>query len=346
MMLANDYALELRRLQQIGPVEVPHIEGVNMIIKDRLDAHTYDPHFLKHLKTSDNNQILPDDIEQLRQSSGQKNQTTSVNGVEVQHFIANEMGRKVKYVKVYQTDKHETEKAMIYVHGGGYFGGSAEEMLFPLQLMARTFDGVIYDVEYKKCPEYPYPASIQDVLAMVSFVSKQHRSITLSGDSAGAAIALGVSQLVKELGICQIDHHILFYPTVVHGSNINGPLWDDKKISIIPDQRKYLHHNYAKYKQLDRVMTHFYLNGKDIKLDCPIISPLYADPTTFSDLTILVGEFDPFRLQAESFAQEVGTSGVNVKLIRYGGMGHAFLNYIGQCPAAEDSIREAIKAMK
>lgn len=50
MMLANDYALELHRLQQVGPVDIPHIDGVKMIVKDRLDPHTYDPIILNHGK--------------------------------------------------------------------------------------------------------------------------------------------------------------------------------------------------------------------------------------------------------------------------------------------------------
>ena len=54
----------------------------------------------------------------------------------------------------------------------------------------------------------------------------------------------------------------------------------------------------------------------------------------------MIGEFDPFRLQDEAFAQKVGIAGCEAKYIRYGGLAHAFLNYVGQVPAVEDALDE------
>ena len=345
-MLENDYSVELHRLQKIGPVDIPHIKGVKIIIKDRLDAHTYDPFVLENVKKLGDNPVMNPDLNKLRQGSHPDSiPEYNYDGVTTESFISHELGRKVHYLKIYKDEYKSSDNALVYVHGGAYYGGSAEDTLVPLRMMATMFKGVIYSVDYARCPEHPYPASVLDSLAIVSMVSKMKSKISISGDSAGASIALGVSQLASQMGLCEIENHILFYPTVIHGSNLEGPLWDDKRISIIPSERKYLHSNYIQFKQLDRIMTDFYLNGKNIDLTSPIISPIYADPTSFKKMTILTGEFDPFRLQDESFAEEVGTAGGDVTFIRYGGMGHAFLNFIGKSAASEDSIREAVAHM-
>ncbi|WP_225423811.1 alpha/beta hydrolase fold domain-containing protein [Companilactobacillus zhongbaensis] len=343
-MIANEYVLELQRLQHIGPVDIPHIEGVNMIVKDRLDAHTYDPRFLAGLKKT-NAAGLKEHHADMRTFDTGTVARAYLDDINVQPFIANEMGRKVKFFKIYRDQVKSSDNAIIYVHGGAYYNEGSTGFMTILKMLAKIYDGIIYCVNYHQCPENPYPDSILDVLAVTSLVNKRRPHLTLMGDSAGACIGLGASQMLSQLGIANFENHILFYPTVVQGSDLNGPLWDDQRIAINPNQRKFLRQDYLRHKQLDRIMTHLYLNGNDIDLTSPIISPLYADPTTFKNLKILVGEFDPLRLQAESFAEEVGTAGEKVDFVRYGGMGHSFLNYLGQCAASEDALHEAVRGI-
>ncbi|WP_010624047.1 alpha/beta hydrolase fold domain-containing protein [Companilactobacillus versmoldensis] len=340
MMLANDYALELHRLQQVGPVDIPHIDGVKMIVKDRLDPHTYDPIILNHLKKLVDDPTITDDLFELRSGDKPEFNEADYPNVKIEHYMSTEMSQAVPYLKIFSREATD-QKALIYMHGGAYYAGSANETLEPLTRLAQEFSGIIYSVDYRLCPENPYPASVLDCLSVVLMASRNHEELILAGDSAGASIALGVSQLAQQLGVSKITNHLLFYPTVIHGSNLLGPILDDKKVPIRPDERPVLHANYQQFRQLDRIMTKYYTSGENVDLTSPIISPLYADPTWFKKVTILIGEFDPFRFQAEAFAQEVGTACGEVNFIRYGGLGHAFLNFLGQVAASEDSIREA-----
>lgn len=50
-MMNSDYNVELSRLNQIESVDIPHLENVKMIVKDRVDAHSYEPIIWDHLKT-------------------------------------------------------------------------------------------------------------------------------------------------------------------------------------------------------------------------------------------------------------------------------------------------------
>ena len=60
-------------------------------------------------------------------------------------------------------------------------------------------------------------------------------------------------------------------------------------------------------------------------------------------LKLIVGEFDPLRLQGEVFINKLKEKGVSTYYVRYNGMSHEFLDSLGYYPQAEDSIKEACK---
>ena len=345
-MIKNDYNIELNRLSQMNPVDIPHLAKVQMIVKDRIDAHSYEPIIYDHLKTLPDEPSLPDDLTQLRDGN---NHDDIVNvkypNIEVKEEYVDELNRHVRVLKIYHKAYADSKKAVIYLHGGAYYGGTPEDTLPFLTLLATKFHGVIYSVDYGIAPENPFPSGVEDVLSVFVTVNKKYQEVSLAGDSAGASIALGVSQLCKLMGLGEIYKHILFYPTVVHGSNHNGSLWNERLIPIKDDQRHALHNNYTQFKQLDTIMTGYYLDHQDIDLTAPILSPMYADPACFKDILVLTGEFDPFRLQDEAFVQKVGMAGYKAKYIRYGGLAHAYLNYVGKIPAVEDALSECAQAL-
>ncbi|KRK52025.1 esterase lipase [Companilactobacillus kimchii DSM 13961 = JCM 10707] len=346
IMMNNDYNVELSRLNQIESVDIPHLENVKMIVKDRVDAHSYEPIIWDHLKTLSDDPQLPDDLTQLRAGNQKADIIASDSTVRIDVEMSNKLDRKVRYLKIYRNDKNlSNEKALIYVHGGAYYGGSAEDTLPFLRLLAAKFNGVIYSVDYSIAPEKPYPAAIEDCLSVLMDICDKHQQISLAGDSAGASIALSVSQLSSNMGICEIYKHILFYPTIVQGSDYNGPFWNDRLIPINPEQRQALHNNYTQFKRLDKIMTKYYLNGANYNLSAPLISPMYADPLVFKKVLVMTGEFDPFRLQDEAFVQKIGMAGCEAEYIRYGGLAHAFLNYVGKIPAVEDALIECAEAL-
>lgn len=346
LMIKNYYNVELNRLNQINAVDIPHLKNVQMIVKNRIDAHSYEPLIYDHLKTLSDDPSLPDDLTQLRDGNNhddipQKNYPN----VAVDEEYTKALNRRVRYLKIYCKDAALASKAVVYMHGGAFYGGTPEDTLPFLKLLATKFNGVIYSVDYGIAPENPFPSGIEDVLSVVSEISHQYDEISLSGDSAGASIALSVSQLCHLMGLCEIHKHVLFYPTVVHGSDHEGSLWNDRLIPVIDDQRRALHNNYTQFKSLDTIMTNYYTDHQDIDLDAPILSPLYADPLIFKRILVMTGEFDPFRLQDEAFVEKVGMAGCEAKYIRYGGLGHAFLNYVGRIPAVEDAIVECANAL-
>lgn len=344
-MIKNDYNVELNRLNHIQSVDIPHLKNVQMIVKDRIDKHSYDPIIYDHLKGLSDDPSLPDDLTSLRGGNSHDDiPKIKYDNIQVQSKYANALGRHVRYLEIVSKG-NTSDKVLIYLHGGAYYGGTPEDTLPFLTLLATKFNGVILSVDYGIAPEFPYPSAIEDCLSVVAAIKGQYQEISLSGDSAGASIALGVSQLCHSMGLAEIYKHILFYPTVVHGSDYDGSLWNERLIPVNDKQRRTLHNNYTQFKQLDTIMTGYYTDHQDIDLSAPIISSLYADPLVFKNVLVMTGEFDPFRLQDEAFVQKIGKAGCKAKYIRYGGLGHAFFNYVGRIPAVEDALDECAKAL-
>ncbi|APX73227.1 alpha/beta hydrolase [Companilactobacillus allii] len=345
-MITSNYLTELNRLKLVEQVDVPRLEDVKMVIKDRVEAHSYEPNTWDEQKGILNNTKLSDDLTILR--AGTKAQPIpemQSQNICVDIHYSYEMGRKVRYFRIYNKKFKNNNRALLYMHGGAYYGGSVECSLNPLKLLATQFEGTIYSIDYGLAPEYPYPSGLFDCLAVLMEVAKNKHNIALAGDSAGGAMALGLTQIAHYMGICEIESQLLFYPTLVHGSNLEGGLWDDSRIPIIDQQRNVLHASYEIFKQLDKKMTELYLPEQDIELTSPILSPMYANPLLFKKVTVLTGEFDPLRLQNEAFIEKVGMAGADATYVRYGGMSHAFLNLMGKAAASEDAIYECAKRL-
>ncbi|MGP4116169.1 alpha/beta hydrolase fold domain-containing protein [Levilactobacillus zymae] len=341
---STDYTKELARLRLLA--QTSQENGATSWLKDRAgqDLHTYEPLVWETVADLPENPHLDSDLFSLRQgteTSGQVDLTTHEMKVEMRQIVA--MNRRVRAIRVARMDHLNADKAILYFHGGAYYGGTPEDVLVAMRYLAEQSQCVVYNVDYALAPEQPYPAGILDGLAVVAALKPDYREISLSGDSAGASIALAVSQLCRSMGICTIDSHLLFYPTLIQGSDHHGKLWDDRTIDIVPEQRPAMHRFYQLFEQLDTIMTNYYVDGQALDLTAPLLSPLLADPQSFKRTTVLIGEFDPFRLQAEAFIKQVGLANGDAHYIRYGGMSHAFLNFTGNVPAVQDALEMAAK---
>jgi acetyl esterase/lipase len=86
-------------------------------------------------------------------------------------------------------------KIIVYLHGGAYVLGSIrshESMVTHISKKLRT--NILF-IEYALAPEKPYPAGINDVLAVYKELTVTHPGYTIDfiGDSAGAGLLLSAT---------------------------------------------------------------------------------------------------------------------------------------------------------
>jgi acetyl esterase len=86
---------------------------------------------------------------------------------------------------------------VVFVHGGGWTFGSCDSHRGTMARLAIESGVCVLGIDYRRAPEHPYPAAIEDAHAALDALAKgaagdavDPKRLALAGDSAGAAIAL------------------------------------------------------------------------------------------------------------------------------------------------------------
>ena len=86
-------------------------------------------------------------------------------------------------------------RAILYVHGGGYCIGSPVMGRALASWLAATFSATVYGLDYRLAPEHPAPAAIEDVTASLAHLAE--REVVGLADSAGAGALVAALALVS-----------------------------------------------------------------------------------------------------------------------------------------------------
>ena len=112
----------------------------------------------------------------------------------------------VNGVKAYwiSTPNSEADKVYYYLHGGGYVFGSPDTThLDLLWRLAHASKARVFAIDYRKAPENPYPAALDDAVAGYEFLLAAGilpQSIAIGGDSAGGGLTMATLLRLKDEG--------------------------------------------------------------------------------------------------------------------------------------------------
>ena len=91
-----------------------------------------------------------------------------------------------------QRPEKEERPCLIYIHGGGFFGGDTLTVENQCKRFAELADAVVISIDYPLSPETKYPVAFHMCRETVSWVWEQathlgidRKKIGISGDSAG-----------------------------------------------------------------------------------------------------------------------------------------------------------------
>jgi acetyl esterase len=109
---------------------------------------------------------------------------------------------------------------LVYLHGGGWVAGSVATHDPFCRLLSQAAGVIIASVEFRRAPEHPYPAAIEDTLSAVSWAG-QHAAtwggdatrLAIGGDSAGANLAaVAANRIGAAAGGKALRALLLLYP--------------------------------------------------------------------------------------------------------------------------------------
>lgn len=203
------------------------------------------------------------------------------------------------------------ERAILYLHGGGYVWGSANGFRSLSSRLARSANCAVFSIDYRLAPEHPAPAALEDALSAYRELRKTYAAekIIVCGDSAGGGLSLALGLALRDQGETQPGGHLLFCP------------WGDLALQgeSVKRNRDYepllTRENLALYAE-------YYAAGTP--LDDPSISTVNADFTGMAPIYIQAAGKDLFLDDARCLAQKAREAGVKVKIDVFAEMFHDF----------------------
>ena len=224
-------------------------------------------------------------------------------------------------------------------HGGGWVLGNPGNGDWRNSAVAAAARVVVVSVDYRKAPNHPHPAAVEDavdalawVAAHASEVGGRGDRLAVSGDSAGGNLAAVVSQLARDSGGPALRHQVLVYPSV-DATLSSRSVHEKRDAPVLPRAH------------IDTYLRH-YLSGGSSPTD-PTVSPLHAsDLSGLPEALVITAEHDPLVDEGRAYAEALAAAGVPVRLTEYVGMVHGFLTFPGGARSAPQAVAEVAQELR
>jgi acetyl esterase/lipase len=220
-------------------------------------------------------------------------------------------GVKTSFIHPVNPPASKRNRIIINFHGGGFVVGQGDIVeAVPIASLTQT---TVVAVDYRLGPEHPYPAALDDAVAVYKDLLKTYKpgNIGVYGCSAGAILTGQMTSRLKQLGLPLPGAIGIFSGTgdMTEGGDstaINSltGFWGE-----VPLPSKESHRNP-------------YYGDHDTK--DPVISPLYADLRGFPPALFVTSSRDLLLSPTIVFHRAFVRAGVDAQLIVFDGLPHTF----------------------
>lgn len=211
---------------------------------------------------------------------------------------------------------------IVYFHGGGWMMGSVvTHDILTAQLAASSGHEVV-SVEYRLAPEHPYPAGLDDCLAVTRALLATQEPVAVAGDSAGGNLAAVVANRLPVVA------QLLLYPVV--DSSCERPSYERFAVGHILTAATM------------RYLRQAYQPNPALRADSGVSPLLEPDLSHSKPAFVAVAECDVLRDEGAAYAQRLREAGVAVHFEEVAGVMHGFVSLLGLKEARECLERGAL----
>ena len=220
---------------------------------------------------------------------------------------------------------------VVFIHGGGFVVMSPETHAKMTKLIAAGSGAIVVSIEYRRAPQHPYPAPLDDCVAAFRWVRANAASlggdparVAIAGDSAGGNLAAAtVLRLLAEGDAPPAAAMLICAWTDLGNATPAFDLFapDDPVIDALV--MEYFRACYA---------------PEPAQWDDPFVSPLRGDLSGFPPACVVIGGIDPLRDDGVLFAEKLRTAGREVDEQFYAGMPHDFMMWVPALDAAQPAV--------
>lgn len=197
---------------------------------------------------------------------------------------------------------------VVYVHGGGFMHTEPRAERLVAYHLSKALGRPVFGVDYRLAPAHPYPAALEDVLAVYDALLARKVDVVLFGESAGGTLVLSALLALKADGR-PLPRTVAVSP--IADMTLSSPALDadDGGRGLVG-------------KAVLEPACAQYLAGA--RPDRAPQSPLHGDLSGLPDLLLVAGAAEGLADDARRFVSAAAEAGSAVGLDLYEGMPHVF----------------------
>ncbi len=233
-------------------------------------------------------------------------------------------------------ETRETGPVIMFYHGGGYVIGDLDTHHNLCTEIAHLMDLPVVAVDYRRAPEAPFPAAIEDCEAATRWVASGPSELGLTptslvtiGDSAGGNATIVVGQ--------QLAGNPADVPVVMQVPIF--PLASDALRTASIDE-------FATGYVLTKAAVEFFDAQYQPDRNDPRAFPILGDHSAAPPTVLVTASLDPIRDSGRDYGAALSNAGADHMLIEVKGVTHSFTNLRGAVPSAQADLERIIAAMK
>jgi acetyl esterase/lipase len=219
-------------------------------------------------------------------------------------------------------------RLLVHVHGGCYVLSGGEAAATEAIYMAAFGHFKVLSIDYRRPPDSPYPAALDDVVAVWKGALKMAaaKNMAVFGTSAGGALTLSMTLRAKQEGL------------PLPGAIAPGTPMSDLTGTGDSFQTNFMIDNVLVGEGRCDAMARLYANGHDLK--DPMLSPVYGDMHGFPPTVLTTGTRDLLLSNTVRVHRKLRQAGVDAELHVYEGQSHAQYMRDANAPETKEAFEE------
>lgn len=283
-------------------------------------------------------------IEDIRKVYENERQYWNQNLPLVKYIEEKSIKTRYNNVKVYLfSNIKEKSPAIIFIHGGGFILGSTNTHRSIIHRLCNLSGYKVISIDYSLAPEAKFPQQLEECMDVILDIKNNStkwnidpKQISFCGDSAGAALSLGLFLKLRDENILDerlnIKSLLLAYGTYGLRDSMTRRLYGNELDGLTEEE-------------LDKYFK-LYLNDQE-EAKNPYIDLLSADLKNKIPPTYIVGaELDPLLDDSRALYTILKSNGINCEIEIANGVLHAFWQHSLMVDKAEKSIKMAVEFLK
>jgi acetyl esterase len=229
--------------------------------------------------------------------------------------------------------------AYIYCHGGGFVVGDLDMVETVCRTICREAGIVVASIDYRLAPEHPFPAGLEDTIAVTRWIHANAEKIGVDGrrlanggDSAGGNLAAAAAQALTGKGEVALRYQVLVYP--VTDLTCSQPSYKD------------LGTGYPLTEERMRNYIRLYLTEPKLATDVrasPLLSPSMVG---LPPALVVVAGLDPLVDEGFAYARRLQEAGIGAEVVEVADHPHGFIGWTRETQAARETLSHIARRLR